>query len=123
MSRPGLLVLAAASLTFCGGCFTARPGAERNRDSLRKGMHRDEVLWSLGKPKEAYPIPGQGDSPDLPTERWTYVWNYTPAKVLTIVATAFIGFFFMDNNPYGFDVGFGRDGRIRTISEVGPRRR
>jgi hypothetical protein len=29
----------------------------------------------------------------------------------------------MDVNAYGFDVGFGRDGRILTISEVGPRRR
>ena len=71
---------------------------------------------------EAY-MDGDCDSPDLPTERWTYVWNYTPGKVLTIVATAFIGLFFMDFNAYGFDVGFGRDGRIRTISEVGPRRR
>ncbi len=122
MSRPGLL-LVAALMTACGGCFTSRPGAESNRDSLRKGMHRDEVFWSLGKPKEAYPIPGQGDSPDLPTERWSYQYYYPTGKTCTILLTAFIGLFFMDWNAYGFDVGFGRDGRILTISEVGPRRR
>ena len=122
MRRPSLLLLAAL-MPFCGGCFTSRPGAESNRDSLRKGMHRDEVLWSLGKPKETFPIPGQGDSPDLPTERWSYQYYYPTGKTLTVLATVFIGLFFMDFNAYGFDVGFGRDGRILTISEVGPRRR
>jgi hypothetical protein len=122
MSRPGLLLLSVA-LVGCGGCFTSRGGAESNRDSLRKGMHRDDVFWTLGKPKDAYPIPGQGDSADLATERWCYQYYYPTGKTLTILATAFIGLFFMDWNAYGFDVAFGRDGRILTISEVGPRRR
>lgn len=122
MSRPGLLLLSVVAMA-CGGCFTARGGAESNRDCLRKGMPRDDVLWRLGKPKDAYPIPGQGDSPDLATERWCYQWSYPTGKTLTILATAFIGLFFMDFNAYGFDVGFGKDGRILTISEVGPRRK
>jgi hypothetical protein len=117
------LALTAAVLTLCTGCFSAQGGAERNRERIRQGMHRDEVFWELGKPKDAHPIPGQGDSPDLAVERWRYQWNYTPGKTLTLVCTAFIGAFFMDFNPYGFDIGFGRDGRVRTISEVGPRPR
>ena len=113
----------AAILLLCGGCFTSQPGAESNRERLRKGMHRNEVFWELGKPKEAYPIPGQGDSPDLATERWSYQYYYPTGKTLTVLVTAFIGLFFMDFNAYGFDVAFGRDGRILTITEVGPRRR
>lgn len=120
MSR---IALVAVVLALCGGCFTSRPGAESNRERLQKGMHRNDVFWELGKPKETYPIPGQGDSPDLPTERWCYQWYYPTGKTLTVLATAFIGLFFMDFNAYGFDVGFGRDGRILTISDVGPRRR
>ena len=120
MSR---IAVVAGVLALCSGCFTARPGAESNRERLHKGMHRDEVFWDLGKPKESYPIPGQGDSADLPTERWCYQWSYPTGKTLTILATAFIGLFFMDFNAYGFDVGFGRDGRILTISEVGARRK
>ena len=117
------LALTAAALTLCTGCFSAQGGAEWNRERIRTGMHRDQVFWELGKPKDAHPIPGQGDSPDLPTERWRYQFNYTPGTVLTLLGTAFIGLFFMDFKPYGFDVGFGRDGRVRTISEVGPRPR
>lgn len=122
MSRPGLSLLLAALLPLCSGCFTARPGAEGNRERIERGMSREEVLWAIGKPKDVHPIPGQGDSPELPTEQWCYQWNYPTGKTLTIVATLFIGLFFMDRSPYGFDVGFSRDGRVRTISEVGRRR-
>jgi len=108
---------------FCSGCFSAQPGAESNHERIRKGMTREQVRWELGAPKDMHPIPGQGDSPDLPVEQWCFQWNYPTGKTLTIVCTAFIGLFFMDFNAYGFDVGFGRDGRLRTISDVGPRRR
>ena len=122
MSRSGAPVLAAIFLPLCGGCFSAQPGAEGNHDRIRKGMDRAEVRWNLGPPREIHPIPGQGDSQDLPVEQWCYQWNYPTGKTLTILMTAFIGLFFMDFSPYGFDVGFGRDGRVRTISEVGRRR-
>jgi len=115
--------LGACLLLFCGGCFSAQGGAERNHDCVRKGMDRSEVRWAIGTPKEILPIPGQGNSPDLPTEQWRYEWRYTPAKTLTVVLTAFIGLFFMDFHPYGFDVGFGRDGRVLTITDVGQRPR
>jgi hypothetical protein len=119
MSRSGPSALL---LPLCGGCFSAQPGAEGNHDRIQKGMGRDEVLWAIGKPKEAHPIPGQGDSADLPVEQWRYQWTYPTGKTFTILLTAFIGLFFMDFSPYGFDVGFGRDGRVRTVSEVGRRR-
>ena len=121
MIRAGL-PLAAALLIGGGGCFSAQGGAQRNHDEIRKGMHKEHVHHLLGKPKEVLPIPGQGESSDLPTEQWCYVWNYTTGKTLTLVGTVFIGAFFMDFNPYGFEVAFGRDGRVRRISEVGPRR-
>ena len=108
---------------FSSGCFTARPGAEGYHDRVEKGMNKESVRWAIGTPKEVVPIPGQGNSPDLPTEQWRYQWNYPTAKTLTIVATAFIGLFFMDFHPYGFDVAFGRDGRVLTVTEVGPRPR
>jgi len=117
------LAIASTLALFCAGCFTARPGAESGHDRISKGMSREQVRWELGVPKEVLPIPGQGDATDLPTEQWRYQWTYAPGKTLTIVATAFIGLFFMDFNPYGFDVGFGRNGRVLTVTEVGPRPR
>ena len=119
MRRLALPVL----LLFCGGCFTARPGAESGRERIRKGMHKEHVRSELGAPKEILPIPGQKDDSDVPTEQWRYVWNYTQGKIFTLLFTAFIGAFFMDFNPYGFDVGFGRDGRVLTVTEVGRRPR
>ena len=116
-------LLSVLPLLFCGGCFTAQPGAESNHDRIRKGMTREQVRWEIGAPKDAHPIPGQGDSPDLAVEQWCFQWHYPTGKTLTVLCTAFIGLFFMDFNAYGFDVGFGRDGRVRTISEVGQRRR
>ena len=110
-------------LVFCGGCFTARPGAEAGREKIRKGMSKEQVRWELGAPKEITPVPGQGDSNDVPTEQWSYVYRYTQGKIFTVLLTAFIGLFFMDFNPYGFDVGFGRNGRVLTVTEVGPRPR
>jgi hypothetical protein len=110
-------------LIFCGGCFTSRPGAESAREKIRKGMHKEHVRAELGPPKEITPIPGQGENKDVPTEQWTYVYAYTQGKIFTILLTAFIGLFFMDFNHYGFDVGFGRDGRVLTVTEVGPRRK
>jgi len=108
---------------FCGGCFTSRGGAEAGREKITKGMHKEHVRWELGPPKEVLPIPGQTDAKDVPTEQWSYVWSYTQGKVFTILLTAFIGLFFMDYNHYGFEIGFGRDGRVLTVTEVGPRRR
>jgi hypothetical protein len=113
---------AAALLLSCGGCFSAQPGAERSHERVRKGMTRDDVLYEIGAPKERHRIPGQGDAPDLPVEQWRYQWNYGPGKTMTILFTAFIGLFFMDLSPYGFDVGFDRDGKVRAVSEVGRRR-
>lgn len=114
--------LCAALLMLGNGCFSAQPGAQGNRDRIRKGMDQDDVLYEIGKPKEAHPIPGQGDSRELPVEQWRYQWSYPTGKTLTILFTLFIGLFFMDRSPYGFDVGFDREGRVLTISEVGPRR-
>jgi len=121
MSRSALAVLAAGLLSLCG-CFSAQPGAEGNHDRIQKGMSRDEVRWAIGSPKDAHPIPGQGESSDLPVEQWCYQWTYPTGKTFTILLTAFIGLFFMDFSPYGFDVGFDRAGRVRTISPVGRRR-
>ena len=115
--------LAAVFVPLLGGCFTSRPSAEADHDLIRNGMDRDQVHRVLGAPKEVHPIPGQGDSPDLPIEQWSYVYTHQTGKTLTIVVTLFIGLFFMDLSPYGFDVGFGRDGRVRTVSDVGRRPR
>ena len=108
---------------FCTGCFTARPGAESGHDRIHQGMSKQQVRWEIGEPKVVTPIPGQEDSKDVPTEQWSYVYRYTQGKIFTILLTAFIGLFFMDFNPYGFEVGFGRDGRVLTITDVGPRQR
>ena len=121
MTRVGVVALASA-LPLLGGCFSAQPSAQGYHDRVERGMTRDDVAWEIGRPKEILPIPGQGDSPDLAVEQWRYQWNYPSAKTLTLVLTLFIGAFFMDFSPYGFDVGFGRDGRVRTVSPVGRRR-
>ena len=110
-------------LVFCGGCFTSRPGAEAGREKIKKGMTKEDVRWEIGAPKEVTPIPGQGDSQEIPTEQWSYVYSYTQGKIFTVLLTAFIGLFFMDFNHYGFDVGFGRNGRVLTVSDVRPRPR
>jgi len=115
--------MAPALLLLLGGCFTSQPSAESDHDLIQKDMNQEQVFRRLGKPKEVHPIPGQPDSPDLPVEQWSYVYTHQPAKTLTIVVTLFIGLFFMDLSPYGFDVGFGRDGRVRTVSDVGKRPR
>jgi hypothetical protein len=122
MSRAVLAGLAAALPALLAGCFSAQPGAEGNRDRIHKGMTRNQVLWEIGKPKDVHPIPGQGESAELPVEQWRYQWNYPTGKTLTVLVTAFIGLFFMDFSPYGFDVGFDREGRVRTVSDVGRRR-
>jgi len=116
-------VLLSALLPFCGGCFTSRPSAEGYRDRLQTDMDRDQVRSALGEPKDAHPIPGQGAAAELPVEQWRYQWNHPTAKTLTIVGTLGFGLIWMDMNPYGFDVGFGRDGKVRIISDVGPRPR
>ena len=110
-------------LVFCGGCFTARPGAEAGREKIKKGMSKEQVRWEVGAPKEVTPVPGQEDSQEVPTEQWSYVYSYTQGKIFTVLLTAFIGLFFMDFNHYGFEVGFGRNGRVLTVSEVGPRQK
>jgi hypothetical protein len=105
------------------GCFSAQPSAESYHNQILKDMTRDQVHSVLGTPKLRHPIPGQGESPELPVEQWRYEWNYGTAKTLTIVATVGFGLIFMDLHPYGFDVGFGRDGRVRMVSDVGRRPR
>lgn len=111
-------VLLPALSLMLAGCFTARPGAESGHDRIHKGMSKEQVRWEIGAPKEVTPVPGQEDSKDVPTEQWSYVYSYTQGKIFTILLTAFLGLFFMDFNPYGFDVGFSRSGRVVTISEV-----
>lgn len=111
-------------LLLCGaGCFTARPGAESGHDKIHKGMSKEQVRWEIGEPKTITPVPGQEDAKDVPTEQWSYVYSYTQGRIFTILLTAFIGLFFMDFNHYGFEVGFGRNGRVLTVSEVGTRRK
>ena len=110
-------------LLFCGGCFTSRPGAEAGREKIKKGMSKEQVRWEIGATKEMTPVPGQEDSQEVPTEQWSYVYSYTQGKIFTILLTAFIGLFFMDFNHYGFEVGFSRNGRVLTVSEVGPRQK
>lgn len=121
--KRGIALLLSALLPFLSGCFTSQPTAEDYHDRVKPGMDQNQVQRTLGTPKEVHPIPGQGDSPDLPVEQWSYAWSHQAAQSLTIVITLFIGLIWMDRNPYGFDVGFGRDGRVRTISEVGKRPR
>ena len=120
MSRAALAVVVPLA---CAGCFSAQPSAESYHDQILKDMSRDQVHAILGTPKVAHPIPGQGESPELPVEQWRYEWRYATAQSLTIVATVGIGLIWMDTSPYGFDVGFGRDGRVRIVSDVGRRPR
>jgi len=123
MKRRGLAVLLSALLPFCGGCFSARPSAEGYHDRILTNMDRDQVHSALGVPQDAHPIPGQGAAAELPVEQWRYQWNYPTGKTLTILVTLGFGLIWMDMAPYGFDVGFGRDGKVRIVSDVGPRRR
>lgn len=114
--------MAATLLLCCSGCFTARTGAEGFHRRIGMGMTQKEVRSAVGKPKDTHPIPGQGDLDELPTEQWRYHWSYSTGRTLTAIFTLGIGLFFMESGPYGFDVGFGPDGLVRTISEVGPRK-
>jgi len=108
-------------LLLGSGCFGARGGAERFHDRVLVGMDQSEVRKELGKPREIVPIPGQADSAELPVEQWRFSWTYRTGKMLTAFLTLGIGAIFTDWDPYGFDVAFGRDGRVRVVSEVGPR--
>jgi len=123
MKSRALATLLSALLPFCGGCFSARPSAEGYRDRILANMDRDQVHAALGDPKDTHPIPGQGAAAELPVEQWRYQWNYPTAKTLTILVTLGFGLLWMDMNAYGFDVGFGRDGKVRIISDVGSRPR
>ena len=120
MSRAALAVVVPMA---CAGCFSAQPSAESYHNQIVTDMTKDQVHSILGTPKVSHPIPGQGAAPELPVEQWRYEWDYTSAKSLTIVLTLGIGLIFMDRSPYGFDVGFGRDGRVRIVSDVGRRPR
>lgn len=113
----GVLLLSSA------GCFSARGGAEGYRERIQEGMDKEQVRDALGKPKQTIPIPGQGAAPNLPVEQWSYWWTYGTGKTLTIIFTFGIGALFVDFSPYGFDVGFGPDGRVVRISEIIPRKR
>lgn len=104
---------------LAAGCFSAQPSVESYHNQVVTDMTKEQVHSILGTPKASHPIPGQGAAPELPVEQWRYEWNYATAKSLTIVATLGVGLIFMDLNPYGFDVGFGRDGRVRIVSDVG----
>ena len=121
MKRMGCVVLSVVPLL--SGCFTSQPSAQGYHDQILNGMDKAQVRWELGEPKDAYPIPGQGAAAELPVEQWRYQWNHQTGKTLTIVVTIGFGLIWMDMAPYGFDVGFGRDGKVRIISDVGPRPR
>lgn len=122
MRRAGAAVLALTMILSGTGCFTAQTTVEEYHDRIRPGMDQGQVRWLLGTPKNAHPIPGQGDNPALPTEQWCYQWSFPTGKTLTILVTLFVGLIWMDLSPYGFDVGFGPDGRVRSVSDVGKRR-
>lgn len=111
---------AALMLLSCAGCFSARGGAEGFHRRVRIDMEREELLRAIGKPREVVPIPGQGDAPALAVEQWRYWWTYRTGRVLTAFVTLGIGLLFMDKEPYGFDVGIGRDGRVRAVTDVAP---
>ena len=121
MSRLRLSVL--LLVLALGGCFTSRPSAEGYRQELRRDMDRGAVRLLAGDPKDVHPIPGQGAAVELPVEQWRYEWSHKPGKTMTLVLTLGLGLIWMDKEPYGFDVGFDRDGRVRVISDVGPRPR
>lgn len=113
---PALLLVSTA------GCFSARGGAEGFHARVRIEMDKAELIKAVGKPREIVPIPGQGDAPDLPVEQWRYWWTYRTGRTLTAFFTLGIGAIWMDSKPYGFDVGVGRDGRVRAVTEVAPPR-
>lgn len=108
----------AALLLLLAGCFSARGGVEGYHARVREGMDRNEVRRALGKPKEVVPIPGQGEAAELPVEQWRYWWRYATGKALTMLFTLGIGLIWLDNDTYGFDVSFDRQGRVRGVSEV-----
>ena len=110
--------LSGVLLLGLAGCFSARGGAERFHARVQPGMDQKEVRKSLGKPREIVPIPGQGDAADLPVEQWRYWWGYKTGMMLTAFFTLGVGMIWMDTHDYGFDVSFGRDGRVRGISDV-----
>jgi len=121
MSRAAIALV--AFLPLLGGCFSAQPSAQGYHDRIRKDMDKAGVHRELGDPKNAHPIPGQGQAAELPVDQWRYEWSYPTARTLTILITLGFGLIWMDMSPYGFDVGFGRDGKVRVISEVGSRPR
>jgi hypothetical protein len=110
-----------ACAVFClglAGCFSARGGVESYHARIHEGMDRHEVRKTLGKPKDVLPIPGQGAAEDLPVEQWRFWWSYRTGRALTAIATLGVGLIWMDSHAYGFDVAFGRDGKVRGITEV-----
>lgn len=109
-------------LLLLAGCFTARSGAEGYHARVRPGMDREAVRKAVGRPRETFPIPGQGGNPELPVEQNSYWWSYKTGKALTVIFTLGIGLIWTDWEEYGFAVGFGADGRVRSVSEVAPRR-
>ena len=114
--RPVALALV---LLGCGGCFSARGGAEGYRRRVVVDMTAEELRRAVGKPKEVLPIPGQGEARDLPVEQWRYWWTYRTGKGLTALFTLGIAALWIDWKEYGFDVAIDRDGRVRGVSEVG----
>ena len=116
--------LAGLALLLLGGagCFSAQGGAEGYRARIALDMDQAQVRKALGKPKEVVPIPGQANDPNLPVEQWRYWWKYPTGKAFTAVFTLGIAAIWIDWKPYGFDVGFSRDGRVRGITDVAPPR-
>lgn len=112
--------LAALLPLLLAGCFSARGGAEGFHARVRLDMDKGDLVKAVGKPKEVVPIPGQGSAPELPVEQWRYWWTYRTGRTLTAFATLGIGAIWMDSRPYGFDVGIGRDGRVRALTPVAP---
>ncbi|HYF01705.1 MAG TPA: hypothetical protein VEJ18_22480 [Planctomycetota bacterium] len=111
-------VALALLLLACTGCFSARSGVERYHRRVRVGMETKDLLRKLGKPVETVPVPGQGSDPELAVEQWRYAWDLLAGQLVTGYLTLGIGFIFMDYDAFGFDVGIGRDGRVRAVTEV-----
>ena len=106
-------ILVHGNACFLGGVSSARIA----RSWIDEGMSKQEVIRTIGNPVRVIPIPGQGDDPRLVVEDWRYAYE-TSTLLIVIMYFTFFGLFLLNYDPYHFDVGFGRDGRVKRTSEV-----